>query len=74
MYLSKSRRFRIQKCDRLIFDENHEGYLILFRQILMIPKKLSKGVRKLVLIESNCWVLFWLPEMAFDTRKRGPNA
>ncbi len=58
VYLSKSLHFRVQKRDRLIFDENHEGYLMLFRRILMIPKKLGNGVKKLLLDESDGEVLF----------------
>lgn len=39
----------------------------------LIPKKLSNGVRKLVLDKSNRLALFWQFKTAFSTRKRGTN-
>ena len=69
VYLSKSGRFCLQKRDRLIFDKNHEGYLMLFHQFLMIQKKLGKGARKSVLDQSNGVVMFWRSKTTSITRK-----
>jgi len=40
----------------------------------MIPKKLSKGIWKLVLGESNCLVLFWQSKIASRARNCDLNA
>ncbi|OAD02591.1 hypothetical protein MUCCIDRAFT_156577 [Mucor lusitanicus CBS 277.49] len=40
----------------------------------MIPKKLGKGIRKLVVDESNCLVQFWPSKTASSTRKHGESA
>jgi hypothetical protein len=57
----------------MIFDENHEVPFMLFGEFLAIPKRLSKGVRQLLLDETSYLVLLWPPKTAFMKRNHCSN-
>lgn len=56
---SKRLHFWDQKRDRLIFDDFHEVSLMVFDDVFLVPKKLSKDVRKVVSDQNDVLALFW---------------